>query len=164
MIDFAVLSEDFSDLPNLTEMLRITIKLLIAAALGGLLGYERQLKGKAAGLRTHMVVAMGSALFIISSQQAGTNVADLSRVIQGVVTGIGFLGAGAILKHSEQTQVSGLTTASCIWLATAVGISVGLGRIFTAVIATGISLLILVMVKSPNAGVGAEEAQGTEPG
>jgi putative Mg2+ transporter-C (MgtC) family protein len=98
-----------------SDVTRICTRLLVAVALGGLLGYEREAVGAAAGLRTHMMVAVGSALFVLVPQQAGMPMEDISRVIQGIAAGIGFLGAGAILKQKEVQAIKGLTTAAGIW-------------------------------------------------
>ncbi len=140
-----VLSE-FSDIPDVAQMTRITLRLLVAAALGGLLGYERELKGKSAGVRTHMLVAVGAALFVLVPQQAGASLADISRVMQGLIAGVGFLGAGAIILGNHQVSTSGLTTAAGIWLTAAIGVAAGIGREATAVLATLIALLILVAI------------------
>ncbi len=91
------LLSEFSDIPDVAQMTRITLRLLVAAALGGVLGYERELRGKSAGVRTHMLVAVGAALFVLVPQQAGASLADISRVMQGLIAGVGFLGAGASL-------------------------------------------------------------------
>src|SRR3954469_494226 len=96
---------DFSDLPDLARVLQVAVRMGFAALLGGLLGWERQRVGKPAGLRTHMLVALGAAFFVMVPQQAGMTLAGLSRVIQGLVAGIGFLGAGAILKLGEQGRI-----------------------------------------------------------
>ena len=112
---------EFSDLHDVAEITRVCVRLLVAMVLGGLLGYERELRGTAAGLRTHMLVAVGAALFVLVPLQAGTQLADMSRVLQGVIAGIGFLGAGAIIKLGEQ-QVRGVTTAASIWATAAIGI------------------------------------------
>ncbi|MNT54302.1 putative Mg(2+) transport ATPase [compost metagenome] len=115
----------------------------MAVVLGGLIGYEREAAGKAAGLRTHMLVALGSALFVLVPLQAGVPLADMSRVLQGLIAGIGFLGAGAILKQSDEAHIKGLTTAASIWMVAAIGVAAGLGRETTAVIATVFTLIIL---------------------
>jgi putative Mg2+ transporter-C (MgtC) family protein len=138
-----VLAEDFSDLPDVAEAIRVVLRLLIAALLGGLLGWEREATGKAAGLRTHMLVALGAALFVLVPQRAGMKIEDLSRVIQGIAAGIGFLGAGAILKETEAHRIRGLTTAAGIWLTAAVGLAAGLGRELSAIAGTVLALIIL---------------------
>lgn len=139
---------EFADIPDIEQLTRVVVRLVLAAALGGILGFEREKSGKAAGVRTHMLVAMGAALFVLVPIQAGIVPADLSRVIQGVVAGIGFLCAGSILKGSanggnEEDQVRGLTTAAGIWLTAAVGLAAGVGRETTAVLATLLALAIL---------------------
>ena len=111
--------------------------------LGGLLGWEREHAGKAAGVRTHMLVAMGAALFVLVAQQAGIEAADNSRVLQGIIAGVGFLGAGTILKGDAESQVKGLTTAAGIWLTAAIGVAAGLGREATAVLSTVLALVVL---------------------
>jgi putative Mg2+ transporter-C (MgtC) family protein len=136
------LASEFSDLPDLEQLTRIVVRLLLAALLGGLLGWERESKGKAAGLRTHMLVAIGAAVFVMIPQQAGADDADLSRIIQGVVAGIGFLCAGTIIKGRGEEQVKGLTTAAGIWLTAAIGVAVGLGREASALLVTLLALVI----------------------
>jgi putative Mg2+ transporter-C (MgtC) family protein len=137
---------DFSDLPSAAEAARISVRLLIAALLGGLLGYEREQQGKSAGVRTHMLVAIGAALFVLIPQQAGVSEGDMSRVIQGVVAGVGFLGAGTIIKGGDEEHVRGLTTAAGIWLTAAIGVAAGLGRESSAILCTLLALLILSVV------------------
>src|SRR5215467_1695875 len=100
--------------PPLKELLGLSLRLLVAALLGGLLGYERQRSGKSAGLRTHMLVALGSGTFVMATAAMGGTVGDLARVVQGAAAGIGFIGAGVILKVSEAERVHGLTTAASI--------------------------------------------------
>jgi len=133
---------EFSDVPDAEQFIRIVLRLSIAALLGGLLGLEREHKGKAAGVRTHMLVSMGAAMFVLAAQQAGIDPADNSRVLQGIIAGVGFLGAGTILKGDAESQVKGLTTAAGIWLTAAIGVAAGLGLEFTALLATGLALLI----------------------
>jgi putative Mg2+ transporter-C (MgtC) family protein len=137
---------EFSDVNDVEQITRILTRLLLAAVLGGVLGYEREQRGKAAGIRTHMLVAIGAALFVLVPQQAGMLIADQSRVIQGIVTGIGFLGAGAIIKHRSEEDVKGLTTAAGVWLTGAIGIACGLGRESTAILSTLLALIVLAMV------------------
>lgn len=137
---------EFSDLGDVEQITRVLLRLLLAAVLGGLLGYERESQGKAAGIRTHMLVAMGAALFVLVPEQGGMAVADLSRVIQGVVAGVGFLGAGAILKLRSEEQVLGLTTAAGVFMTAAIGVACGLGRESTALLSTVLSLVVLALV------------------
>jgi putative Mg2+ transporter-C (MgtC) family protein len=146
------IASEFSDLPDAEQATRVMVRLTLAAFLGGLLGIEREQKGKAAGVRTHMLVAMGAAMFVLVSQQTGMLSADLSRVVQGIVAGVGFLGAGAILKghvkgrSDDEEQVKGLTTAAGIWLTAAIGVAAGMGREATAVLSTLLALGILALV------------------
>ena len=140
------LQADFTDLPGIAEVTQIVVRLLLAALLGGLLGLQREMVGKAAGIRTHMLVAMGSAFFVLIPYQAGMPLVDLSRVLQGVITGIGFLGAGAILKVSEPQQIHGLTTAAGLWLTAAVGIAAGMGRETSAILGAGLAFIILAFL------------------
>ena len=134
---------DFSDLPGVTQVTQMTVRLLLAALCGGLLGFERERAGKEAGLRTHILVALGAAFFVLIPQQAGVSPGDMSRVLQGIITGIGFIGAGTILKISERGEVRGLTTAAGIWLTAAVGIAAGLGREASALLGTTLALVVL---------------------
>ncbi|UIF90069.1 MgtC/SapB family protein [Cupriavidus sp. UYPR2.512] len=140
---YGALRAEFADVPDAGEATRILARLFMAMLLGGLIGYQRQASGKAAGLRTHMLVALGSALFVLVPLQAGVPLGDISRVLQGLIAGIGFLGAGAILKHSDEAHIQGLTTAASIWMVAAIGVAAGLGRPVTAVIATVFTLVIL---------------------
>jgi putative Mg2+ transporter-C (MgtC) family protein len=143
---FDTLRAEFSDVPDVAQITRLVVRLMLAAVLGGVLGYEREQKGKAAGIRTHMLVALGSALFVLVPQQGGMSIADMSRVIQGIVTGVGFLGAGAIIKHASEQNVQGLTTAAGVWMTSAIGIACGLGRETTAILSTLLALAILSLI------------------
>jgi putative Mg2+ transporter-C (MgtC) family protein len=127
------------------EEIDMVVRLIVAAALGGLIGVERQISGHWAGLRTHMMVALASAIFVIAGQRVGPN-GDATRVIQGIAAGIGFLGAGTILKLSDRLEVIGLTTASSIWLAAAVGTSAGLALYTLGISATVLSLIVLAIL------------------
>jgi putative Mg2+ transporter-C (MgtC) family protein len=140
------LVEEFSSLPDAAEVTRVMVRLLLAALLGGIVGYEREHKGKAAGLRTHMLVAMGAALFVLVPERDGMHISDMSRVIQGVVAGVGFLGAGAIIKRHSEEQVQGLTTAAGIWMTAAIGVGGGRGGAAVALLATLLALVILVLL------------------
>jgi putative Mg2+ transporter-C (MgtC) family protein len=133
---------DFTDL-DAAQAARVGVRLLFAAVLGGLIGFERENKGKPAGMRTHMLVAIGAALFVIVVQQSNGSMADVSRVIQGLVAGIGFLGAGTILNGRHEGEVKGLTTAASIWLTAAIGVAAGLGRESTAILTTLLALVVL---------------------
>lgn len=138
--------QEFSDIPDAGEATRIVLRLAMAILLGAAIGYERERRGKAAGLRTHMLVSLGAALFVLIPLQSGMKIEDLSRVLQGVIAGIGFLGAGAIIKLSDDREIKGLTTAATIWVAAAIGIAAGVGREATAVVSTVAVLFILVII------------------
>jgi putative Mg2+ transporter-C (MgtC) family protein len=140
------LQSEFSDAPDVEQVTRIMTRLLLAAMLGGMLGYERESHGKAAGIRTHMLVAMGAALFVLVPDLGGMAVADMSRVIQGIVTGVGFLGAGAIIKRHNEEDTQGLTTAAGIWMTAAIGVACGLGRETTAVLSALLALAVLALL------------------
>lgn len=140
---WATLGEEFSDLSDAAQFTRILSRLVVAALLGGALGWEREAAGKAAGLRTHMLVSIGAALFVLIPEQAGMDKDGISRIIQGLVTGIGFIGAGAILKVNQEREIHGLTTAAGLWLTAAIGIAAGLGRETSAVLGTILALLVL---------------------
>ena len=140
------LRSEFSDIPDVEQITRIVVRLLLAAVLGGCLGFQREQHGKAAGMRTHMLVSLGAALFVLVPQQGGMHLSDMSRVLQGVIAGIGFLGAGAILKLKEEEQVHGLTTAAGIWMTAAIGVACGLGREATAVLSMLLALAILELL------------------
>ncbi len=126
--------ELFLDFPDTGKLAIVVVRLLVAMVLGGFLGFERQYEGKKAGTRTHMLVSLGAALFVLGPALAGMTSADLSRVIQGIATGIGFVGAGTILKLTEQQEVRGLTTAAGIWAAAGVGVAAGAGWIWPAIV------------------------------
>lgn len=146
----STLRAEFSDVPDAAQVTRILTRLLLAALLGGVLGYEREHKGKAAGIRTHMLVAMGSALFVLVPLLGGMPPGDLSRVLQGVIAGVGFLGAGAIVKQRAEENVQGLTTAAGIWMTAAIGVACGMGRESTAVISTLLALVVLALLPRPD--------------
>jgi putative Mg2+ transporter-C (MgtC) family protein len=132
--------------PSAGELVRMSIRLFVAVLLGALLGYDRESKDSAAGLRTHMLVALGAAVFVIAGLQSGMDTADLSRILQGLLAGIGFLGAGAIIKLNEKEQIKGLTTAASIWATAAIGATAAMGHEFTAAVGTLLALLILAAI------------------
>ncbi len=120
------------------------IKLLLSVLLGGLIGYERESEAKPAGIRTMILVCLGSCLFTVASvniNTVGEGTFDPGRIASGIVTGIGFLGAGVILRSSG--HVLGLTTAASIWLVAAVGVATGLGLYAEALLTTLIGFLVL---------------------
>jgi putative Mg2+ transporter-C (MgtC) family protein len=122
-----------------SELLR---RLVVAAILGGLIGLERELRHKSAGLRTNILIAVGSAVFTMMSVELADGVgADPTRIAAQIVTGIGFLGAGAILRRERGVQ--GLTTAATVWVNAAVGVAAGGGRYHLAFIATVVTLVVL---------------------
>lgn len=141
------LTSEFSDIADASELTIICTRLVMAALLGGLLGFEREHSGKAAGIRTHMLVCMGAALFVLVPSQVAGGSGEMGRVIQGIAAGIGFIGAGTILKGAgDESQVKGLTTAAGLWLTAAIGVAVGTGLEATAVLSTLLALLILGVV------------------
>ena len=133
-------------LPDAGELTVMLVRLLTAVVLGGLLGLERERKGRAAGLKTHILVSMGSALFVLAPLQAGVDPADITRVMQGIVSGIGFLGAGAIIKLNRGERVEGLTTAAGIWMTSAIGMAAGLGLEIAALLTTLLALLVFATI------------------
>ena len=140
--------QEFSDLGSPEDLTRVFVRLLVAVVLGGIMGYERETVGASAGLRTHMLVSLGAALFVLIPLQAGMEIGDVSRVLQGVTAGIGFIGAGAIIKHSSDNDIKGVTTAASVWLTAAVGIAAGMGREATAVVSALFALIILSLLRS----------------
>jgi putative Mg2+ transporter-C (MgtC) family protein len=125
-----------------TEVIMI-LRLLLAAALGAIIGYQRERAGKAAGLRTHTLICIGAALFTIASIY-GFGEADPARVAAGIVAGIGFLGAGAIF-HREAGIVQGLTTAATIWAVAAIGLAAGAGLYLISAVTTVVVLIVLLL-------------------
>ena len=140
------LNEMVSGLPTGEQAFRVFIRLLAATLLGAVVGYERERTGKSAGLRTHMLVAVSAAMFVLAPLEAGMSASDVSRIIQGIATGIGFIGAGAILKVASDREIQGLTTAAGIWMTAAVGLAAGLGRLGLAAIGVALAWIILFIV------------------
>jgi putative Mg2+ transporter-C (MgtC) family protein len=138
-----ILEELASSLPDAREAVRVVIRLVAALLAGAIIGYQRERAGKAAGLRTHMLVSMGTALFVIAGAESAMAQDAMSRVVQGLATGIGFLGAGAILKLEDEQRIKGLTTAAGIWMTSAVGVAIGLGHIGTAAIGVLLAWIVL---------------------
>jgi putative Mg2+ transporter-C (MgtC) family protein len=131
--------------PDRNRFIIVLLRVFAAVLLGAVVGIERERAGKPAGLRTHMLVSLGTAVVVIACQDAGMSLDGLSRVIQGIVTGIGFIGAGTILKLNEQREIQGLTTAAGLWMTAAIGVAAGLGILGVAVIGTLGTVLILVL-------------------
>jgi putative Mg2+ transporter-C (MgtC) family protein len=127
--------------PDLDALGRVASRLIAAAVLGGLIGLEREQAGKAAGIRTHMMVALGAALFVLVPIAAGLEPGDLSRVIQGIAAGMGFLGGGTIVKRAD--DIEGLTSAATIWFTGAVGIAVGAGDVWLAALGVACAWVVL---------------------
>ncbi|MDR7150660.1 putative Mg2+ transporter-C (MgtC) family protein [Hydrogenophaga palleronii] len=141
------LRAEFSDLLQVEQVTRVTARMVVALLLGAVIGWDRERRDADAGLRTHMLVSLGAALFVMVPAESGMGSDELSRVIQGIVSGIGFLGAGAVLKMGNEGRIHGLTTAATVWATAAVGMSAGLGREGTAVLATAFILVVLVWLR-----------------
>jgi putative Mg2+ transporter-C (MgtC) family protein len=133
-------------IPEPTQLVRVTLRLLTAMLVGAVVGLQRQHVGQPAGLRTHMLVAMGGAFVVLVPLEVGMSWSDLSRVIQGLITGLGFLGGGAILKGYGDHEVHGLTTAAGLWLTAALGVAAGLGRWSTAGLGAFLTWAVLALV------------------
>jgi putative Mg2+ transporter-C (MgtC) family protein len=124
------------------------LRLLLAAALGAGIGYQRERAGKAAGVRTHILVSFGAALFTLASIYGfGGTTVDVSRVAAGVVVGVGFIGAGVILRGRRGEEVAGLTTATTIWVTASIGLAAGAGMYLISVIATAVIVGVLLLPK-----------------
>jgi putative Mg2+ transporter-C (MgtC) family protein len=141
-----ILAELRGSLPTGQETVRVVMRLLAALVAGGIIGFQREASGKAAGLRTHILVCAGTALFVLTAVGMDMEQDAVSRVVQGLATGIGFLGAGAILKVESNHQIKGLTTAAGIWMTAALGVTIGLGQLGTAAIGTALAWLVLAVL------------------
>ena len=122
----------------------MVLRLLLAAALGAIIGYQRERAAKPAGLRTHILICVGAALFTIASLYGFGASADPARVAAGIVAGIGFLGAGAII-HREGGLVAGLTTAATIWAVAGIGLAAGAGLYLISGVTTALVLIVLLL-------------------
>jgi putative Mg2+ transporter-C (MgtC) family protein len=123
----------------------IILRLLLAAALGAGIGYQRERANKPAGLRTHVLISLGSALFTVVSIFGFGGGVDTARVAAGVVTGIGFIGAGVIFRGMRGDHVVGLTTAASIWATASIGLAVGTGMYLIATVVAAITVLVLMI-------------------
>ena len=141
-------------LPEYRQLAQVIIRITASAILGAIIGFQREKTGKPAGLRTHILVAMGTTVFVLGCANSGMSSDGLSRIIQGIITGIGFIGAGSILKLNNERNIIGLTTAAGIWTTAAVGVTVGLGELGLAIIATVLTLIILSFAGSVESRIG----------
>jgi len=128
---------------------QIVIRLAAATFIGGVLGLDREVHSKPAGMRTHALVSLGAALMTVTTLEllGGPNVdrAAITRTIQGIIAGVGFLGGGAILRAKDREEVTGLTTAASIWIVAALGIACGGGLWVSASVSVLLSLLVLII-------------------
>jgi putative Mg2+ transporter-C (MgtC) family protein len=141
----SVLNEINQLAPDVPQLVRVTLRLLAALFIGTAIGLQRELTHKTAGLRTHMLVSLGTALFIVSAAETGMQLDSLAKIVQGLATGIGFLGGGAILKLTSEQEIHGLTTAAGIWMTAAASAAAGLGQIVVALIGTFFGLVVLIV-------------------
>ena len=125
------------------QFIRVVIRLFAAIILGAMIGFERERAGKDAGLRTHILVTLGTCSVVLACTGFDMTSEGLSRVVQGIVTGIGFIGAGSILKVNEERDIKGLTTAAGLWMTCAIGVAVGLGELGLALICSVLALIVL---------------------
>jgi len=133
-------------MPSWEQALEVAERFVLAVVLGGIIGYEREQVGKSAGLRTHMLVALGSTMFTLAPIVGGMTIESAGRVIQGITTGVGFIGAGTILKRPDSLEVQGLTTAATLWLTAALGVAVGVGQVWLPILGVIIALVVLQVV------------------
>ena len=124
------------------------LRLLLSAVLGGAIGFQREMSHKPAGLRTHILISLGSALFTVVSIFGFAGTVDPARVAAGVVTGIGFIGAGVIFRGMKGDKVVGITTAASVWITAAIGIACGVGLYIIAVATTAISVIVLCLPRA----------------
>lgn len=138
--------EVIGSVPPAGEVLSVGLRMTGSLVIGTVIGLQRELSHKPAGLRTHLLVALGSTLLVVAAVNAGMKSGDVSRVIQGLITGIGFLGGGTILKLTKEHEIRGLTTAAGIWLTAAASVAVGLGKFADAFIGVLFALVVLTAV------------------
>ncbi len=136
-------SELIAGLPTVQDSERILIRLVASMFLGGIVGLQRERVGKAAGMRTHILISISTALFVLVCTSVDMGLDGLSRVIQGIATGLGFIGTGTILKRSDKMEVHGLTTAAGLFLTAAIGVACGIGRIGLGIVAAAMAWLVL---------------------
>jgi len=142
-----ITSELFRGITETEMLVRFLVRILAALIFGALIGLQRASVGKAAGMRTHVLVSTGTCLFVVSAIGGGFGDDAISRIIQGIITGIGFIGAGTIVKGDQESQVQGLTTASGIWMTSGIGVVTGLGMVGLGFIGTIMALVILMLAE-----------------
>lgn len=135
-------------LPESKQVAQVFIRVIASVLLGAVIGWQRETAGKPAGIRTHILVSLGTTVVVLGCFLSGMSSDGLSRVIQGIVTGIGFIGAGSILKLDEERDIKGLTTAASVWVTCAVGVVIGLGELGLAIIVTILTFIVLALVGS----------------
>ena len=148
-----------SGLPDGRHLEIVLIRVIIATGLGAVIGLQRERAGKPAGLRTHILVSLGTAVVVLACAAIGMSHDALSRVIQGIVTGIGFIGAGSILKLSEEREIKGLTTAAGLWMTAAIGIGVALGAIGVAIVGTLLTIIVLGVLGAIESRLGPDQKE-----
>jgi putative Mg2+ transporter-C (MgtC) family protein len=141
----ALVEEVSHVVPDAQTFARVLVRLTFAVLLTGIIGWERERGHKTAGLRTHLMVAIGSALFVLVLENTEGDNANqaVSRVIQGITAGVGFIGGGAILKLESQNKIRGLTTAGSVWFAAAIGVAAGMGKLSAAIAGTIFAMIVL---------------------
>ena len=132
--------------PDVRQFTHAMIRLFAAMFLGAVIGLQREKVGKPAGIKTHILATFGTTVFVLACISYGMEKDALSRVIQGIVTGIGFLGAGAILKLDDKRDIKGLTTAASIYVSAGIGVAVGLGALGLAMLATVLTMVVLAII------------------
>jgi putative Mg2+ transporter-C (MgtC) family protein len=142
----ATLATEFAP-PDVEQATRMVVRTAVALFIGAAIGWDRERREADAGLRTHMLVALGAAIFAMAPLELGFDDDALSRVVQGVVSGIGFIGAGAVLKNADKGVIHGLTTAASIWVTAALGVAAGTGREFLALFGTLLVLVVLTLLR-----------------
>jgi len=147
--------------PDTAGLLTVAFRVTLAAVVGALPGIQREHRHSPAGLRTHMLVSVGAAIFVLAALDTGASMGDTTRVIQGLATGIGFVGAGAILKSNVTREIHGLTTASSIWLAAGLGTAAGAGRIWLPLFGSLLTLVILAGLRQVEQSLGIKVPDAT---
>ncbi len=130
-------------LPDSAQLVHVLIRLVAAIVVGAVIGFQREQAGKEGWAGTHILVSLGTTLFVLAAAGSGMSSDGVSRVVQGLATGIGFIGAGAILKLEQERMIHGLTTAAGIWMTAAIGVTVGLGGLGLALISTLMTWIVL---------------------